>query len=584
MRNFATLKEFFIKHKWTYILGIFWLISVDLLQLLVPKILGAYTDELSAGAFEAKRLLLYSLVIAGLAIFMFIFRYLWRIYIMGAARLLEFKLRNKLYSHLQKMSTNYFNNKKTGDLMAHATNDINAVRMAAGPGIIMIVDAIVIIAIAVVLMAQTISFKLTLVALIPLPFITFATYKFGSMMHVRSRLIQESFSRVSERVQENLSGMRVIKSFVQEREEINKFEDANQDYVNKNMDFERVHVLFHSLVVFLAGLSLLIVLFYGGMLVINREITLGDFVAFNSYVALLTWPMMAIGRVVNILQRGAASMGRLNEIFETEPEIYDYPKLMNEGITEIKGEIIVKDLSFTYPGTSIEVLNNININLPQGNTLAIIGKTGSGKTTLTNLLLRLYNNEQGVIQIDGHELKTIPLEVLRDNIGYVPQDNFLFSTTIRENIAFGIDEFDDEMIVQAAKAANIYDDISEFPEQFETMVGERGVSISGGQKQRISIARALIKKPSILILDDSLSAVDTKTEEEILDNLLKLRGNLTTINISHRVSTIKEADEIIVLDEGTIIERGTHEELLRLRGSYFELYEKQLLEDMIANQ
>lgn len=584
MRNFATLKDFFIKHKWTYIIGIVWLISVDVLQLLIPKILGAYTDELSAGAFDAKRLLLYSLVIAGIAIFMFIFRYLWRIYIMGASRLLEFRLRNRLYKHLQKMSTNYFNNKKTGDLMAHATNDINAVRMAAGPGVIMIVDAIVIILIAVILMSQTISLKLTLVALIPLPFLTIATQKFGKMMHIRSRAIQESFSGISERVQENLSGMRVIKSFVQEREEVSKFKEANQDYVDKNMDFERVHILFHSIIVFLSGLSLLIVLFYGGLLVIGQEITLGDFVAFNSYVGLLTWPMMALGRVVNILQRGAASMGRLNTIYDTEPEIFDYPELVNENITEIKGALRIKDLTFAYPGTAVNVLENINIDLPQGKTLAIIGRTGSGKTTLTNLLLRLYNSEEGEIKIDGNELNTIPLEVLRNNIGYVPQDNFLFTTSIRENIAFGIDEYDDEMIERASRAANIYDDIMDFPEQFATMVGERGVSLSGGQKQRISIARALIKEPSILILDDSLSAVDTNTEETILSNLRELRGELTTIIIAHRVSTIKEADEIIVLDEGKIIERGRHEELLALAGSYYELYEQQLLEDMIANQ
>lgn len=503
---------------------------------------------------------------------------------MGASRLLEFRLRNRLYKHLQKMSTNYFNNKKTGDLMAHATNDINAVRMAAGPGVIMIVDAIVIILIAVILMSQTISLKLTLVALIPLPFLTIATQKFGKMMHIRSRAIQESFSGISERVQENLSGMRVIKSFVQEREEVSKFKEANQDYVDKNMDFERVHVLFHSIIVFLSGLSLLIVLFYGGLLVIGQEITLGDFVAFNSYVGLLTWPMMALGRVVNILQRGAASMGRLNTIYDTEPEIFDYPELVNENITEIKGALTIKDLTFAYPGTAVNVLENINIDLPQGKTLAIIGRTGSGKTTLTNLLLRLYNSEEGEIKIDGNELNTIPLEVLRNNIGYVPQDNFLFTTSIRENIAFGIDEYDDEMIERASRAANIYDDIMDFPEQFATMVGERGVSLSGGQKQRISIARALIKEPSILILDDSLSAVDTNTEETILSNLRELRGELTTIIIAHRVSTIKEADEIIVLDEGKIIERGRHEELLALAGSYYELYEQQLLEDMIANQ
>lgn len=584
MRNFLTLKDFFLKHKWTYVVGILWLVLVDVLQLLIPKILGNYTDELRDGAFVAERLIYYSLLIFGIAIFMFIFRYLWRIYIMGSARLLEFRLRSDLYSHLQKMSTNYFNNKKTGDLMAHATNDINAVRMAAGPGIIMIFDAIVLIIVAVFLMAQTISLKLTIVAILPLPFLTMATRKFGTLMHHRFRLIQESFSGISERVQENLSGMRVVKSFVQEKEEINKFKLANQDYVDKNMSFERVHVLFHAIVQFISGMSILIVLFYGGILVINQEISLGDFVAFNSYIALLAWPMMAIGRVVNILQRGAASMARLNEIYQTEPEIHDFPELLNPEITDLKGDISIHGLSFSYPGSPLDALSNINIEVKNGHTLAIIGRTGSGKTTLANLLLRLYNNEVGEILIDGHELKTIPLEVLRNSIGYVPQDNFLFSTTIRENIAFGVDHYDDEMIQAAAKAAGIYKDIMSFPEQFETMVGERGVSLSGGQKQRISIARALIKDPSILILDDSLSAVDTKTEELILHNLRTVRQSRTNIIIAHRISTIKDVDEIIVLDEGTIIERGTHDELLSVKGTYYELYQKQLLEDIIANQ
>jgi ATP-binding cassette subfamily B protein len=468
--------------------------------------------------------------------------------------------------------------------MAHATNDINAVRMAAGPGIIMIFDAIVLIIVAVFLMAQTISLKLTIVAILPLPFLTMATRKFGTLMHHRFRLIQESFSGISERVQENLSGMRVVKSFVQEKEEINKFKLANQDYVDKNMSFERVHVLFHAIVQFISGMSILIVLFYGGILVINQEISLGDFVAFNSYIALLAWPMMAIGRVVNILQRGAASMARLNEIYQTEPEIHDFPELLNPEITDLKGDISIHGLSFSYPGSPLDALSNINIEVKNGHTLAIIGRTGSGKTTLANLLLRLYNNEVGEILIDGHELKTIPLEVLRNSIGYVPQDNFLFSTTIRENIAFGVDHYDDEMIQAAAKAAGIYKDIMGFPEQFETMVGERGVSLSGGQKQRISIARALIKNPSILILDDSLSAVDTKTEELILHNLRTVRQSRTNIIIAHRISTIKDADEIIVLDEGTIIERGTHDELLSVKGTYYELYQKQLLEDIIANQ
>ncbi len=584
MKHFIALKDFFIENKRKYIIGILWLIGVDVLQLLIPKILGVYTDALKTGTLTSKNMLFYGFLIIIIAFFMFLFRYLWRIYIMGTARLLEYKLRNDLYTHFQKLSTNYFNNHKTGDLMAHATNDINAVRMAAGPGIIMIFDATILLTASIFMMAQTISLKLTIIALIPLPFMALITGKFGTIIHHRFRKAQESFSNLTEKVQENFSGIRVVKSFVQENEEINKFTDANQDYVNKNMRLVKIHALFHPIVQLISGLSLLIVLTYGGILVINREISLGDFVAFNSYLGLLTWPMMAIGWVVNILQRGSASMARLNEIFRTKPEIYDLPNIVNKDLNVIAGDIDITNLSYAYPETTYNVLKDINIHIPQGNTLAIVGKTGSGKTTLVNLLLRLFDIETGKIKIDGNDIKEFPLEILRQNIGYVPQDNFLFSTTIKDNIGFGVDYYNDEEIEEAAKIAQIFDNIIDFPNKFKTIVGERGVSLSGGQKQRISIARALIKNPSILILDDSLSAVDTKTEEAILKRLKDSMKNKTAIIISHRISTIKDADEIIMLEDGVIIERGTHEKLVNSQGTYYELYQKQLLEEMIANQ
>lgn len=583
VRHFLTLKAFFIEHKWKYIIGILWLIGVDSLQLIVPKILGIYTDGVKNQTITSKEMLLYGIALIAIAFFMFLFRYLWRMYVMGTARFLEYKLRSDLYSHFQKLSTNYYNHHKTGDLMAHATNDINAVRMAAGPGIVMLVDTTVLLTASIIMMSQTISLKLTIVALLPLPFMAYLTSKFGSLIHDRFRNSQESFSRLTDKVQENFSGIRVVKSFVQEKEEIKKFTHANQDYVDKNMHLVKVQAVFHPIVQFISGLSLLIVLAYGGILVINREITLGDFVAFNSYLGLLTWPMMAIGWVMNILQRGAASMARLNEIFNTEPDIIDIPEKINPSLKTVNGDININNLNFTYPGSSYPALKNININLPQGKTLAIVGKTGSGKTTLVNLIVRLYDVRENMIKIDGHDIKEFPLEVLRQNIGYVPQDNFLFSTTIKENIAFGIDNYTDEDIEKAAESSQILDSIRDFPQQFDTVVGERGVSLSGGQKQRVSIARALIKNPSILILDDSLSAVDTKTEEAILKRLEEIMRDRTSIIIAHRISTIKEADEIIMLDEGEIIERGTHEELLEQHGSYYELYQKQLLEDMIAN-
>lgn len=584
MKHFLALKSFFIENKWRYIIGLFWLLGVDILQLIIPKLLGSFTDDLKNQTITSKELLLYMGYIFLIALFIFLFRYLWRMFIMGTARYLEYKLRSDLFSHLQKLSSNYFNHHKTGDLMAHATNDINAVRMAAGPGVIMIFDTLILLTATVFMMIQTISLKLTIIALLPLPFMTLLTNRFGKIIHKRFRKAQESFSRLTEKTQENFSGIRVIKSFVQETEEIAKFTQANQDYVDKNMHLVRVQAVFHPIVQFISGLSLLIVLSYGGILVIRREITLGDFVAFNSYLGLLTWPMMAIGWVMNILQRGAASMARLNEIFQTTPEIIDDPQVVDPDLTSIDGEIEIKHLSFSYPGSNRTVLTDINIHLPIGKTLAIVGKTGSGKTTLVNLLVRLFDTEKGMIQIDGRDIKTFPLEVLRSHIGYVPQDNFLFSTSIKENIAFGVDSFTDEALVKAADDAQILDNIMEFPKQFDTLVGERGVSLSGGQKQRVSIARALIKNPSILILDDSLSAVDTKTEEAVLNRLHEVMKQKTTIIISHRISTIKNADEIIFLEDGKIVERGTHEELVQLQGAYYQMYQKQLLEEMIANQ
>lgn len=584
MKHFLTLKSFIIENKWKYIIGVFWLLLVDLLQLTVPKILGIYTDGVKNQSLTTEEMLLYGLGLIFIAFFIFLFRYLWRMYVMGTARYLEYKLRSDLYIQLQKLSTNYFNHHKTGDLMAHATNDINAVRMAFGPGIVMLFDIVIMLTVAIFMMSQTISLKLTIVALLPLPFMAYLTSKFGSLIHHRFRYAQESFSNLTDKVQENFSGIRVVKSFVQENEEIKKFTEANQDYVNKNLHLVKVQAIFHPIVQFISGLSLLIVLAYGGILVINREITLGDFVAFNSYLGLLTWPMMAIGWVMNILQRGAASMARLNEIFNTEPEIFDIPDKINANLDDVAGDIQITNLDFTYPGSTYPALKNINILLPKGNTLAIVGKTGSGKTTLVNLLIRLFDVKDDMIKIDGYGIKEFPLEILRKNIGYVPQDNFLFSTTIKENIAFGVDNYTDDDIKKAAESSQILDNILDFPMQFDTVIGERGVSLSGGQKQRVSIARALIKNPSILILDDSLSAVDTKTEEAILKQLEEIMNNRTSIIISHRISTIKNADEIIMLDDGEIIERGKHEELLEKQGSYYELYQKQLLEEMIANQ
>jgi len=584
MKEFLRLKDFFITYKWRYIFGVFWLIAVDILQLAMPKILGSFTDHLKNGDLLSSQILQYSLLILLIAFFMFLFRYLWRIYVLGNARHLDYKLRNDLFAHLQTLSSNYFNQHKTGDLMAHFTNDIQAVKMAAGPGILMIFDTTVLLSASIFMMSRTISLELTFFALIPLPFMAFVSQHFGKEIHQRFRKSQASFSHLTEKVQENFSGIRVIKSFVQENEEIKKFTKANQDYVDKNMHLVRVQALFNPMTQFISGLSMLVVLAYGGMLVIEQQISLGDFVAFNSYLGLLTWPMMSIGWIINVLQRGAASMARINEIFRTKAEIYDDADIVNLELNSIKGDITFDHLTFKYPYTEELVLKDISLHIPAGKTVAIIGKTGSGKTSLVNLLARIYDVNDGSIKIDGNEIKQFPLHVLKQNIGFVPQDNFLFSTTIKDNIGFGIDTYTDDQVRKAAEEAEILENILDFPEQFSTLVGERGVSLSGGQKQRISIARALIKNPRILILDDSLSAVDTKTEEAILQRLREFMKERTSIIISHRISTVKEADEIIVLDEGKIVEQGSHSDLLQLQGEYYKLYQKQLLEDMIATQ
>ncbi|WP_352418860.1 ABC transporter ATP-binding protein [Proteiniborus sp.] len=582
MHNFKTLKEFFIKYRWKYVLGVMWLIIVDLVQLLVPQIFRIITDSLEAGLLTRQRLAKYSAYIIITGLIIGVGRYFWRIYINRTSRQLEYYIRNKLFRHLQTLSTNYFNNHKTGDLMAHATNDINAVRMALGPGIVMITDACFITLSAIYAMIKTANLKLTLISLLPLPFLAFLVMKFGKMIHGRFKDVQDAFSKLTDKVQENFAGVRVIKSFVQEENEIDKFTDSNKYNFKMNMNLIKVWGMFSPLIQFISAISFLIIIWYGGLLVINNEISLGAFIAFNSYLGLLVWPIMAIGWVINMFQRGIASMERLNAIFNEKPEIVDKENPLI--LPEIKGDIEYKNVSFKYPGTRNYALKNINIKVKKGNTLAIIGRTGSGKTTLVNLLIRLFDIREGNILIDGVNVKDITLKSLRENIGYVPQESFLFSTTIKENIGFAFDEeVEEEKVFKAAKLSELYTNVIEFPEKFDTILGERGVTLSGGQKQRTSIARAIIKNPGILILDDSLSAVDTQTEEKILDNLKEIMKSRTTIIISHRISTIKNADEIIVLDNGEIAQRGTHDELSEQNGIYKNIYEKQLLEERIQN-
>ena len=579
MKSFLLLKDFFRKNAWRYALGVLWLILVNSAQLIIPYLLGYITDQIETGQVATADLWRFSGYILAIAAVIVVSRYFWRIYIMGTARMLEFHLRDMLFSHLQKLSANFYNEHKTGDLMAHATNDVNAVRMALGLGIIMLTDSIFLTVATVIIMTQVIDIRLTALALLPLPFMAVLVTFAGRLIHDRFKAVQATFSDMTDRVQENLSGIRVIKTFVQEDSEVERFDQVAQRLVFKNMDLVKVWGLFMPLVQFISGLSYLVVLGYGGILVIEGSITLGAFVAFNTYLAMLIWPMMALGWVINVLQRGASSMERLKVLLETEPEVVDGPDVQD--VDRLKGELEIRNLDFSYPdGTA--VLEDINIKLPRGNTLAIIGRTGSGKSTLANLLLRLYDPPSGRIFIDGIDINQIPLEVLRRDIGYVPQDAFLFSTTLHENIAFADDSYAREQVEETAKLAQIYDNIVECPRKFDTLSGERGVTLSGGQKQRMTIARALIKNPALLILDDCLSAVDTGTEEQILKGLRRFMSGRSSIIISHRVSTVQDADEIMVMDQGRIIEQGTHEELLKRDGLYRQLHHKQQLEKLIA--
>ncbi len=582
MSAFVTLKSFFKRHKWSYLIGVAWLLFIDLIQLLVPQIIRNFTDNLKDGLLDPSGIIKYAFLIILTGLLIAVGRFFWRIYMLGTSRELEYYLRKKLFNHLLTLSPNYFNTHKTGDLMAHATNDVNAVRMAIGQGTIMIVDSAFMIVLTLIMMVRTTNLRLTAISLVTLPFIIIFVNRFGKIIHKRFRIVQEAFSNLTDVTQESFSGIRVVKSFVQEDLVLDNFTKINEDNLKKNISLVLVSGTFHPFIHLISAISFLLIIYFGGKEVILNRISLGEFIAFNSYLGLLVWPMMALGWVINLLQRGAASMERINAILDEKPEIKDLEDAIE--LNKIKGKVQFKNVSFKYPSSENYAIKNIDFTIEPGKSLAIIGRTGSGKTTIVNLLLRLYDIKEGEICIDDIPVKKLTLKSLRENIGYVPQDNFLFSTSIEENIGFSFEgNLDREKIVKAAKSAEIYDNIISFPKGFETVLGERGVTISGGQKQRTSIARALIKEPSILILDDSLSSVDTETEEKILNNLKSYMDDRTTIIISHRISTVKDCDEIIVIDEGEIIERGTHDYLLAQNGIYSELHEKQLLEEKIIN-
>lgn len=577
MKKLKSLLKYTMKYKKRYFIGILFLIVVDIVQLIPPKILGGLTDSLAQGSATTSTITKAILYMMAVAVTMSIGRFMWRIYINGTSRMIEYDIRSKFFKHLQSLSTNFYNENKTGDLMALATNDLNAIRMALGQGVIMFFDALV-LTIATLFIMLSINVKLTLLALFPLPFVALISRKFGKKIHRKFMRVQKCFSKITDLVQENFSGIRIIKSFVQEEKEFERFAEENQNNFEANMDFIRIWGVFSPLIELISSLSFVVLVVVGGVFVILGDISLGEFVAFNMYLGNLVWPMMAVGWVINVLQRGFASLERVEEILNQKPEIID--KYVHE-VESIKGDIVIKDLTFIYPKATYPALKNISVNIKEGETLGIVGRTGSSKSTLVHLLLRLYNIPNGKIFIAGEDINKIPLNTLRHNIGFVSQDPFLFSTTIAENVNLAFDELDMEQVYEATKNADIYEDIIDFPGEFKTMVGERGVTLSGGQKQRISISRALIKNPELLILDDCLSAVDAKTEVKILENLNDIMKDKTSIIISHRISAVKEADQIIVLDEGEIVQIGKHDELKNQAGIYKDIYEKQQIEQAI---
>jgi ATP-binding cassette subfamily B multidrug efflux pump len=571
----------------------------NVVRVLLPIVVGHAIDDMKNGATEQK-IVFHALRIVGIAAFAAVSLYITRQVIIGASREIEFDLRNDMFANLARQSASFYHTHRTGDIMARTTNDLNAVRQLLGPAIMYSANCVVFTAAALPFMLH-ISPKLTLWAVGPLPLASILVQLFGQRIHRRFERIQAMFSDISAKAQENFSGARLIRAFAQEDAEIASFEQANLEYIGRSLHLVRLMAMLWPTLELVLGFSLMITLLVGGREVIAHRISVGDFAAFNVYMVQLTFPMIAIGYVVNLFQRGTASVTRIDELLKQQPEIidettaastYDTVPFRSQEQSEddlrlvqtgnISGEIEFRHLSFTYPTGGPEVLHNINLRVPGGSSLAIVGPTGSGKSTLVSLIPRLYDAPDSSVLIDGLPIRQHPLEMLRGNIGFVPQETFLFSSTIADNIAFGRPEAEEDEIESAARTAHIANEILEFPHGFGTIVGERGITLSGGQKQRTSIARALVREPRILILDDALASVDTYTEEQILAELREIMQGRTTIFISHRVSTARNADRIAVLVSGRIAEYGTHDELLARNGYYTALAEKQQLEEELA--
>lgn len=582
--DFRSLVGYLSRHKRRYLMGVTSLLVTNLGLQVLPYLSGRFINDLISGQLTTPLVWKYAGSILGAAAVVAGFRFLWRYFIFGTARYVEQDLRAALFRHLEKLSASFYHQNKTGDLMAMATNDLQAVRAVGGEGILMSADATFMTLITLGAMANTVGWKLTGLALAPLPLLALLMFLFGRLIFARSRAVQDAFGKLSDVTHENIAGVRVVKAFVQEEAEQRKFHAVSQNYLARFMGMMRINGLIEPSIQLMAGLCFALAIIFTGRAVLRGEIDLGDFVALTMYIGMLIWPMIAMGWVVNIMQRGFAAFARIQGVLDTEPEIKSPPGAMLPEGGSIQGRIEVQNLTFRYGANLAPAVNNVSVTVLPGQTLGILGRTGSGKSTLVSLLARLFDPPRGTIFIDGVDLLDLPLQILREQVAFVPQESFLFSRTVGENIGFAPGAWTREEIAAAARTAQVEKDILEFlPEGYDTMVGERGVTLSGGQRQRVGLSRAVLKNAPILVLDDCLSAVDTSTEARILNGLRPVMAGRTTLVISHRVAAMKAADLIIVMDDGRIVESGTHDELLALSGSYFRTFQRQQLEEAIAS-